>query len=181
MNIFTSSLPPAVPSSSLPPSSSSSSCTACPAPLVLHDGACLPSCPARTFPEKVPPSELTLNQPDQPAQHDHHDHDHNQPDHPDQPEQDEGGSGLVCKSCHHSCESCVGPLDTQCGKCGDGSFYFERRCNAFINVSMHQCINVSMYQCVNLERFVHSKLRRCVPYCPAGYFSDSALRECLSW
>ena len=107
---------PAVPPSSSPPTPPSS-CAACPPPLLLHDGACLPSCPARTFPFKV-----LSNLSDTISLHGN--------------DQDEA-SGLVCKSCHWSCESCVGPLDTQCGKCIEGSFYFERRSSQAI--SIYQC------------------------------------------
>ena len=41
----------------------------------------------------------------------------------------EGGK---CETCHASCQTCVaGGRDTQCGRCRDGTFYFERRCVSY--------------------------------------------------
>ena len=33
-----------------------------------------------------------------------------------------------CSACHPSCQSCVGPGDTDCARCGAASLYFSRRC-----------------------------------------------------
>ena len=36
-----------------------------------------------------------------------------------------------CDTCHKDCATCVGPLDTECGRCKKGLIYFERRCVSY--------------------------------------------------
>ncbi len=100
--------------------------------------------------------------------------------------------GNVCRKCSPACQTCSGPLETNCLSCSQAHFLNNASCvtscptGTFANEGkcvecMEQCTqcssSTSCEVCAN-NHFFHPDIKACVQHCPTSYFADNSSHQC---
>ncbi|XP_069341542.1 extracellular matrix organizing protein FRAS1 [Eulemur rufifrons] len=98
----------------------------------------------------------------------------------------------TCKECDWSCDTCTGPLRTDCLQCMDGYALQDGACAEQCSPSFYRdgglckscgshCVQCQgPHECTRCEGPFLLLDARCVQDCGAGYFTDHAKRECAA-
>ena len=86
----------------------------------------------------------------------------------------------ICLDCNNTCQTCSGPLETECLTCFDKNYYFLNNECLVCHETCMNCHGTSSYDCdsCNITTGLFLYNSQCINQCPSRYFYDSSIKTC---